>query len=413
MAAAKKKSNNPFVLFMNAALVVSALGYFVDVFDLYVFSIVRTQSLSDLGITGDAATKTGLFLMNMQMAGMLIGGVFWGVLGDKKGRLSVLFGSILLYSIANLANAFVHDVSSYAVCRFIAGLGLAGELGAGITLVAESLPKEKRSLGTTFVASIGVAGAIVASLVGGLLPWRTVYMIGGFLGLALLIARGTVFESQLFSKTSQTSVKRGKFLALFNNFKRFRHYIACILMGVPTWYIAGVLITLSPELAKQMGITEPVKAAYAVLTYAIMITVGDVVSGLLSHFLKSRKKVLSTALVFLGTMIAWFFIWPPVTAMSFYMMFGAMGFFLGTWAVLITMTSELFGTNLRNTATSTVPNFIRGSTILLNLGVTSLAFIGLLPAVEIIGAVVVILAILASLSIPETYHRDLDFNEKI
>jgi putative MFS transporter len=413
MAAMKTKNLNPLLLFLNAVLVVSALGYFVDVFDLYLFAIVRNNSLKDLGLAGDALTQAGLHLLNIQMLGMLIGGVFWGVLGDKKGRISVLFGSILLYSIANIANAFVHDVPSYALCRFVAGLGLAGELGASITLVAETLPQNKRSLGTTFVASIGVSGAVVASLTGNLLPWRTAYMIGGFLGLVLLIARGMIYESQIFTKTKAKDVKRGKFIALFTNFKRCRNYISCILVGVPVWYVAGVLLTLSPEIAKLMGLPVPVKAAYAVLAYGIGLTFGDVVSGLMSHAMKTRKKVIRLFLCLLSITLLVFFMYPPVSEMYFYIMYGLMGTFVGTWAVLMTMSAEMFGTNMRATATSTIPNFIRGSTVLLNLGVAALQPMGLLSAIEIVGAVTLGLAIIAISLLPESYHHHLGFNEKL
>lgn len=410
----RKLLTTDYSFLLNATLVVSALGYFVDVFDLYLFTIVRTPSLMDMGLEGEALTRAGQSLLNTQMLGMLLGGIFWGMLGDKRGRLSVLFGSILLYSVANIANAFVHDMSAYALCRFIAGLGLAGELGAGITLVAESLPPNKRSIGTTFVASIGVAGAVAAGLVGDLFPWRTTYMIGGFLGLALLVARGTVYESGLFEKSKrQRHVKRGNFMMLFNNARRLRYYIACILIGVPVWYIAGILLTLSPEIATRMGIAEPIKVGYAVMAYSISITVADLISGMLSHIYRTRKKIILAFLSMLALTLCMFFMKPHMTLWQFYAFFGAMGFFLGNWAVLITMTAELFGTNLRVTATSTVPNFIRGSTILLNFAVVGLGGLGLLSAIQIVGAVVMILAIAAVLFVPETYHRNLDFDEVI
>lgn len=400
--------------FFSAGLIVSALGYFVDVFDLYLFSILRKSSLQDLGLSGEELTQAGFTLLNAQMFGMLAGGIFWGILGDKKGRLSVLFGSILLYSIANIANAFVHDVTAYALCRLIAGIGLAGELGAGITLVAESLPQRQRSLGTTFMASIGLAGAVAAALIADMFPWRTTYMIGGFLGLALLIARGIVYESGLFQKNkTRTSVKRGKFLALFTNPRRLRYYLSCILIGVPTWFIAGIMLTLAPEIAAKMHIPGEVSVSYAVLAYSIMLTLGDVISGLLSHFCKTRKKVILAFLSGLGATLLCFFICPPKDLFALYVFYGAMGFFIGNWAVLLTMTAELFGTNLRASATSTVPNFIRGSTVLLNLGVAGLAGLGFMGAIEAVGAIVMILAILCALGIPETYHHHLDFNEKI
>lgn len=409
----KKLLPKQYGFLFNATIIVAALGYFVDVFDLALFSVVRTPSLLDLGLEGEELTKAGLHLLNMQMFGMLVGGIFWGILGDKKGRLSVLFGSILLYSVGNIANAFVHDVSAYALCRLISGIGLAGELGAGITLVAEMLPKDKRSLGTMVVASVGVAGAVASGLIGDIFPWRTAYLIGGFMGIALLIARGMVFESTMFQKSKSASrVKRGRFLSLFTNWKRFRYYAACILMGVPVWYLVGILVTLSPEIGKQMGIEEPIKASYAVMAYSIAITLGDVASGIISHVMKTRKKVILAFLIAQAVSIYLFFT-IPMTATLMYVMYGVMGFFIGIWAVLITTAAELFGTNMRATTTSTVPNFIRGSTIFLNMAVAALGGYGLLTAIQVVGAVVMGLAILAATMIPETYHRDLDFDEQI
>lgn len=405
-----KNTTNVF----SAAVIVAALGYFVDVYDILLFSIVRTASLQDLGLQGDAVTNSGLFLLNMQMAGMLIGGILWGVFGDKKGRLRVLFGSILLYSIANLANAFVQDVPMYAVCRFFAGLGLAGELGAGITLVAESLSKEQRGLGTTLVATVGVSGAIAAALVGDLMPWRHAYIIAGVMGLLLLLMRASVRESFIFKKAStDVKIKRGQFQKLFTDRDRFKRYFACILIGVPVWYVVGVIVTLSPEIAKAFGITEPVKVAYAVLSYSITITIGDLFSGLLSQLYKTRKKILIVFLVCLGAVMTAFFIMPHTKAADYYGFCALMGFFIGTWVVLLTTSSEMFGTNLRATVTSTVPNLVRGSTILLTTAVTQMKFMGYLTAVEIVGFAVMVLALLAAFTIPETFHNDLDFNEKV
>ncbi len=398
----------------SAAVIVSALGYFVDVYDMLLFSVVRAASLTDLGLSGDALTHAGLFLMNMQMGGMLLGGLFWGVLGDKKGRLKVLFGSIFLYSLANLANAFVHDVNTYAVCRFIAGIGLAGELGAGITLVVEGLPKQLRGLGTTLVATVGVSGAIVASLVGGLVEWRTAYIIAGFIGLILLVLRVSVFESKLFHKAERKAhLKRGSFVALFTTLDRFKRYSVCLLMGIPVWFIVGIIVTLSPEIGQHMGIAEPIKASSAVIAYSVMITIGDLVSGLLSQLLQSRKKVLVIFACILAVILTLFFIHPPLTPQQYYLYCGAMGFFIGTWVILVTTASEMFGTNLRATVTSTVPNFVRGSTVLMNLSIAAMTSLGFLTAVQIVAAVVIILAIGAALSIPETFHKDMDFYEEV
>src|SRR3984885_9481741 len=266
---------------LSAAVIVSALGYFVDIYDLVLFSIIRVPSLKSLGLSGTALLDTGIYLLNVQMAGMLIGGIAWGILGDKKGRLSVLFGSIILYSLANIANGFVNSVEQYAVLRFIAGIGLAGELGAGITLVSELLPKEYRGYGTALVTSIGVAGAPLAWLISQAFGWQTCFWIGGGLGLVLLVLRIGILESHLYKKTASTGVRRGSFIALFTNRKRFAKYMRCILIGLPTWYLVGILLTLAPELSKALGVTGEITGGEAVLWFYLGLTAGNLMSGAL------------------------------------------------------------------------------------------------------------------------------------
>ena len=246
-------------------VIVAALGYFVDIYDLLLFSIVRVPSLHALQVPDDQLLSKGIYLINMQMAGMLIGGIFWGILGDKKGRLSVLFGSILLYSAANIANGFVTNIDQYALLRFIAGIGLAGELGAGITLVAEVLPKEIRGYGTSLVASVGVLGAVLAYFVADMYDWRIAYFIGGGLGLALLVLRFNVFESGIFKHIKEKNTSRGNFFMLFTSKKRLLKYLRCIMIGLPIWFVIGILITFSPEFGKAIGLTEPVNAGKAVM----------------------------------------------------------------------------------------------------------------------------------------------------
>jgi putative MFS transporter len=296
-----------------AAVIVASLGYFVDIYDLLLFSIVRVPSLISLGLTGEALTNAGIFLLNVQMIGLLVGGICWGILGDKKGRLYVLFGSIFIYSAANIANGFVHSVESYAVWRFIAGFGLAGELGAGITLVAELMPKEKRGYATTIIASVGVSGAVVGYFIAQHFDWRTAYFIGGGLGLALLFLRVSVAESGMFGKTKEDdTVKRGNFLMLLKK-KRFFKYIRCIVIGVPLWFIVGILITLSPEFGKLLGVKGSVNAGAAVACCYTGLVIGDIASGLLSQFLKSRIKVVYTYLFLCMLGITTFFMLQEVS----------------------------------------------------------------------------------------------------
>lgn len=398
----------------NAAVLVAALGYFVDIFDLLLFSIVRVPSLKSIAIPESAILTSGVLLHNMQMVGMLIGGVLWGVLADKRGRLSVLFGSILLYSVANIANAFVGSLETYAFWRFVAGLGLAGELGAGITLVSETLPKEKRGYGTMIVASIGVSGAVFAGLVGELFDWRTTYAIGGMLGLALLLLRIGVRESGIFERTRATSVARGNFWSLFTDFTRFRRYLRCILVGVPIWYTVGILMTFSPEFARSLGIAPEVTAGRALMACYSGLVLGDFLSGYLSQKLQSRKRALFFFLALTTASIGAYFALPQGSpSWLFYSVCGALGFASGYWAVFVTVAAEQFGTNLRGTVTTTVPNFVRGAVVPLTL-----AFLftkdrwGLIIGAAAIGAITLALAFLAWFYMEETYGKDLRFEEE-
>jgi len=346
---------------LSLPVIVGALGYFVDIYDLLLFGIIRRQSLIDLGLSGDAVTTVGENIISIQMIGLLIGGIIWGVMGDKKGRLSVLFGSIILYSIANIANGIVTNTTQYSIVRFIAGVGLAGELGAGITLVSELISKEKRGIATSLVAGLGLTGAVFAFVMKENFIWRICYYIGGGMGLLLLLLRLSVFESGIFKEVKKTAIKRGNFLMLFNNADRFKRYLLGILIGLPTWYVIGVLVTFSSEFGKWMGITEKIDPGKSIMYAYAAISIGDVLIGLLSQQLRSRKHALY---IFYGItavfMILFFTAQWHGSAMGMYWICAGLGFGTGFWAIFVTMGAEQFGTNLRATAATTIPNMVRG-----------------------------------------------------
>lgn len=409
------KSKQKHYLF-NASVIVAALGYFVDIYDLVLFSIVRIPSLQDLGVTDQTQLlEQGVMLLNMQMIGMLVGGVAWGILGDKRGRLSVLFGSIFLYSVANLMNGFVTSIPMYAFLRLVAGIGLAGELGAGITLVSEVLPKEKRGYGTMVVATIGISGAILAGIVGEYFGWRTAYFIGGGLGLLLLFLRVGVFESGMFDNLKKTTnVTRGNFLSLFTNLKRFWKYLKCILIGVPIWYVVGILITFSPEFGVALGMQETVSAAKAVSFCYLGLVFGDFASGYLSQRFKSRRYIVVAFLVLTAAFVGAYLVGRAFTLDTFYTLCVALGFASGYWAVFVTIAAEQFGTNIRATVTTTVPNFVRGAVVPLTISFSYLKDgIGLIPGALVLGVITIILALVSILSLEETYAKDLEYTEPI
>jgi MFS family permease len=410
--------------FFNKLIIVAALGYFVDIYDLVLFSVERKDSLTQ--ILGSEATpenlkNIGMSLLNWQMGGMLIGGLFWGMLGDKKGRLSVLFGSILMYSLANIANGFVTNVPWYAAFRFISGFGLAGELGAGITLVSETMSKEKRGVGTMIVATVGVFGAVVAGFMGDVIhDWRWSFFIGGGMGLVLLILRIGVLESGMFENVKKSDVSKGNFLDLFKTRHRAFQYLSIIMIAVPVWYVMGILITFAPEIFASMGITHFKPDAGKSIMYAYLgITIGDFASGMLSQVLKSRKKTLGLFLLMTFASVYLYFKFAVISEVYYYVIISIIGFATGYWAVFISTASELFGTNIRATATTTAPNFVRGAVIFLTFGFRYFETVFRTPegkpdsqsAALAVGVVVAILSIAALLNIKETFHKDLNYTE--
>ncbi|MDB5139297.1 MAG: transporter [Mucilaginibacter sp.] len=405
--AAKTKRNIIFLV------IVASLGYFVDIYDLLVFSIVRKASLLDIGVSPAEVLPKGVFIINVQMFGLLLGGILWGVLGDKLGRLKVLFGSILLYSIANFANGFVNDVTSYAIVRFIAGIGLAGELGAGITLVTETMSKEKRGYGTMIVSAIGLLGAALAVLVAKY-GWREAYFAGGVLGIILLLLRLGTFESGMFKNIEQSEVSKGNFFMLFNNWGRFKKYLYCILIGAPLWYVVGVLVTLSPEFGgpKALAAKEPLNAGNGILYTYIGIAVGGIMAGLFSQFTKSRKLTMVIFLVLSAISVVVYLTSKGITSQQFVWICFFMGCSVGYWTIFITVAAEQFGTNIRSTVATTVPNFVRGSLILINLAFTGLLkHYGMINSAYIMMAILTVVALFSVSQLKETFGKDLDYVE--
>ena len=393
-------------------IIVAALGYFVDIYDLILFSVIRIKSLKGLGVPDGDLLDVGTMLINSQMIGMLIGGILWGVLGDKKGRISVLFGSILLYSLANLANGFITSVPQYAVIRFIAGIGLAGELGAGITLVTETMSKENRGYGTMIVAGVGLMGAILAAIVGEHYTWETSYIVGGVMGLLLLGMRVGLAESGLFKNLKNDGISKGNIFMLFSDRKRFKKYLSCILIGIPLWFVVGVLVTFSPEFGRELNATEPLSAGTGIMYCYIGIAIGDIVAGFLSQMWKSRKKVMLVFLLLTAVSIVVYLNAEGMNAQQFIWLTLFLGFTSGYWATFVTIASEQFGTNLRATVTTTVPNFVRGSLVLATISFTTLkASMGIINSAMLVGFVSIIIALIALSQLKETFGKDLDYVE--
>ena len=410
----QKKSYGIFSL----PVIVGALGFFVDVYDLLLFNIVRRASFHDLGVPENAMKEFGEKIISWQMIGLTIGGIAWGMLGDKRGRKSVLFGSILLYSLATIANGFVSDIDQYTWLRFIAGLGLAGELGASITLTSELLPKEKRGIAAAIIATSGVMGTITAYFVFKLSgeDWRLCYFIGGGMGLALLFLRVSVLESAMYDAVKKKDIQHGNFLMFFNNWSRFSSYMRSILIGLPVWYIIGVLITFADEFAKQFEIKGFDQPTALMLQYAAL-AVGDMTAGFLSNFLRSRKKTLFIYYAITALFVILFFaLKGGGNATNMYLLCMGLGFGSGISVLYITMSAEQFGTNLRATAAISVPNLVRGALpliLLLFQWLRAPAMFGsYVVAAQITGGVVLVTGLISVVYTKETFGRDLEFVEK-
>jgi MFS family permease len=432
----------PFLPDKRTALLitVAALGYFVDIYDLVLFNVVKRESLEFILGAGHPGIKdTGVALFNWQMAGMLAGGILWGIWGDKKGRITVLFGSILLYSLANIANAFTFDITSYAIVRFIAGIGLAGELGAGITLITETMPAGKRGYGTMVVVTFGALGAVFADEVvrqgqvlgrvythftgHALMDWQVAYLVGGLMGLVLLVMRVGAFESGLFHRVRESTARKGDLRMLFNDRDRLLRYLSCILIGVPVWYVIGVLVNLSQDVfVPQLGIDTSALAADELkringtaIRYAyIGLSIGDLLSGLLSQLLRSRKRVLYIYLsANVVLTLAFLFGMEGATIATYNWMCLALGTATGYWVIFVTIASEQFGTNIRSTVATTTPNVVRGMVLPVTMGFQALAApLGSVYSALAVGLLCIGAALWATTQVNETFHKDMDFVEE-
>lgn len=401
---------SPSSKLFNATVIITALGYMVDVYDILIFNVLRNPSLMDLGLTGDELTQKGMFIINLQMTGLIIGGILFGVLGDKIGRKQCLLASILLYSFATLGCAIVQTVEQYALLRFIAGLGLAGEVGIGVALITENMKKENRGLGVAIFTFVGIGGAVLAGVAAELMPWRMCYLAGGIAGLLLLATRAMLSESGLFSKAHEDNVKRGDFLQFIKQPKLGLRYLYCIMIGIPIYFVIAIPWTLSPEIAKAMGVPFPVKASIALAVGYSCTMIGDLLAGILSHLFKSRRLIMLGFILFGSLVIGIFMQMRELSVSEYYIFCGLLGVSIGYWVNMITVAAEQFGTNLRATAATSIPNFVRATTIPMYMTLSWLKpSMGILSAASVIATVAIILSLWAVSQLRETFHEDLDY----
>jgi MFS family permease len=413
--ASADSAKTDFQHLMSIPVIVAALGYFVDIYDLLLFGIVRIPSLKDLKLGDAEISSIGASILNWQMTGLLVGGILWGILGDKRGRLTVLFGSILTYSLANIGCGLVQDITTYKFLRLLAGIGLAGELGAGITLVSEVLPTRLRAIGTSLVAGVGLFGAVVAYFVVELFTWRHAYFVGGGMGLSLLLLRVGVFESSSFKAllANKPHVQRGNFFLFFTNRRRFVTYLKCIGIGLPTWFVIGILATFCNEIGQALHLSEPARPGLAIMWCYVGLAFGDLCSGFISHRLHSRRKAVML-LMSISLLFSMFYLFiPSPSVFQFYFFLLLMGFGIGYWAMFVTIGAEQFGTNLRATAATTVPNMVRGTVVLMTSGYAFFkTHVSPIEAAAYVGIVCFVLGYLSIITIPETHGKDLNFLEE-
>ncbi len=297
---------------------------------------------------------------------------------------------------------------------FLAGIGLAGELGAGITLVSETMTKETRGYGTMIVVTFGALGAVAAALIGDYFTWRVAYFVGGGLGFALFALRLGTYESTMFkTMLTHTGIRRGDFFQLFTNRKRALRYLNCIMVGLPIWFSIGILIVLSPEFSREIGVQGSVKAGTAIMFAYIGLSVGDFFSGFLSQILKTRRKVVIGFLITLLVMTTVYLFSRNISYGYYLFLCFSIGAVAGYWAIFATIASEQFGTNLRATVTTTVPNFVRGAVVPITLSFQFLQpYVGFIYSAYIVGLVCLALAFYAIINLHETYGKDLDFMEE-
>lgn len=406
----KTNSSPKNVIFL---VIVAALGYFVDIYDLVLFSIVRIESFKDLGIADEDMRVMGEYVINMQMGGLLLGGILWGIIGDKLGRIKVLFGSILMYSVANIANGLVTDINAYAVIRFIAGIGLAGELGAGVTLVSETMSKENRGYGTMIVAGVGLFGAVLANTVHELFAWQTAYFVGGGLGLLLLFLRIGTFESGMFNEVAGKDISKGNVMIILGNRKKLIKYLHCIIIGAPLWFVVGILVTQSPEFGKFLGAPEPLSAGKGIMYTYIGIAIGDVFAGLFAQLTKSRRLTMLVFHLLSIVSVVFYLSSYGITQSQFLILCVFIGFSVGYWATFVTIASEQFGTNIRSTVTTTVPNFVRGALIPITFLFEFFVHrYNIVTAAYILTFFLSAIALFSLSQLKETFGKDLDYIEE-
>lgn len=400
-------------------ILVASLGYFVDAYDLIIASVVRSSAIVELGLAQVGTpehTKYAQLFEYVQSAGILLGGIIFGVYSDKKGRKKALYYSIAIYSIANILNGllsasvpFVGTV--YCILRFICGFALAAELSIGIVMISETMKAKHRGYGTMIVVSFGILGAVLAAVLFEFIGihWQTLYLIGGIAGVLLLIFRFSVKETNPFLDLENQESERGSWVMIFKNRRLLKILFNAILLGFPIYFFISIPIKFATDYGKELGLT--IKGTIPIIVFYIAMSVSDIIANYLCQLFENRKKVLYFYLGLCTISVFLLHFYPPTTPEQYFYLFSPlMGFASGYWALLITFTNEQIGTNIRSTYTTAVPNVVRSLFIPIQLLLTVLQpTFGTSTSVFYIGVLAVILALLGLYSLKETWGKNLKF----
>jgi MFS transporter, putative metabolite:H+ symporter len=389
-----------------SSLFLIGCGYFIDIFDLVLFSTLRISSFEELKIT-DPTYWTVVFF-NLQMTGILVGGIFWGKMADIKGRSWSFMGTILVFSIANIINGLTSSLTVYGICRFIAGFGLAGEMGSGIALICEKVPDEKRSLYLGFVSSLGCIGAVLSGWLGDIVYWRYLFIGSGFAGILLTLLRKNLLEPDLFRKTATLNIPRGQWKTLFQSPPDLIRFILLIFLGIPMWYIIGILWSFSTEMTSTIGLNI-FTSGQAILWGYVGVWMGDMLMPFVSQFLKSRIFTIQICLIMMLLGVIYLFQFQPHSLLSFQLTHIFLGFTIGYWAVYATLCGESFGTNIRALTSTSLPSLIRFSSIPMMIIYQYGRDENELNIALGMGLTVLCISMITTYFIKDTFQKDIDF----
>ncbi len=415
MANIQYKNSSYFII-----LLVTSLGNFVDYGDMFMASLVRNDAIVALGIaqTKEAVLAVGLNLESFQAVGFLLGCFTWGIFADKKGRLQVLYISTLVYSLANILNGLLspewsHVYYWYGGCRLFSGWGLSAEFSVAITLIVEYFSVKKRIIGTMLMTGLGFLGVFLVSWLKFYthILWNEFFIWGGVAGLVLLVFRFAAQESFMFLNQQTAAIKKGSLMTLLKQKKYSRQFFLTVWLVLPI-FLVQLILKFSPNISQQIN-SEIISIALVLLIYDAFSIFSDILGCYISYLFNNRMRVLKFYLILIFLALLGFAIWPPLTTFSWYWVYvPILGLANGYWGLWGTMIAELFGINVRATATTFIVNLSRSFVLILSITFKDLDLrYGFSISVIVLTLVTCGLAFWSVFKIPETAHKNLEYVE--